>query len=459
MYALRSRLIIAATLVLAVFLGVTGLALDQIFQAAARAQINDRLQSRIYALLAAAEINHDVLTLPRSLPDPNYSVPGSGLYARIDREDLKPLWKSRSMLGIRIEFPGAPEPGQAVFSQSPIRRDDAPANSTDGVFALSYRIRWELNKTGSRDYILHVAESRTTFAQRLTDFRHSLFLWLTGASLMLLAVQGLILAWSLRPLRKLAQELAEIEQGTREYLSERQPTELQPLVLNLNHLIRTGRRQLERHRNALADLAHSLKNPLSILINSATQESTLETLKNTVRDTVARMDDSLSSQLRKAAVGGADVLAAPTPLQPILERLRSSLLKVHFDRNLSITIDMQADLEFCADSDDLMEICGNLIDNACKWAQQQIDVRIRKDDSQPKACLVIEVEDDGPGIPESERQYILQRGGRLDEHTPGHGLGLAIVRELVEEHYAGQLTVGNGANGGACLEVRLFSGR
>ncbi len=460
MPALRTRLITAASLVLTIFLGVTGVALDQVFRNAARAQVQDRLLSRVYALLAAAEIQDDILVLPRSLPDPDYSVPESGLYARIDTDAGQAAWRSTSMLGVEINFPQSPDPGQAVFSETPATGNGGPAagpgrGTREALFTLSYRVRWELENSGARDYIVHVAENRISFDARLADFRRSLWFWLAAASLMLLAVQGLILAWSLAPLQQLVREISAIEQGERDYLSDRQPRELQPLVRNLNHLIRLGRQQLQRHRNALADLAHSLKTPLSVLKNSAERERSLDALRDTVLDTVSRMDDSLSYQLRKAAAGGGGVLAAPTELYPVLERLRGSLLKVHTGRRLEINIRADATLAFRADSGDLLEILGNLLDNACKWARHRITVQARLETHATHTCLIIDVDDDGPGIPESQRQHILERGGRIDEQAPGHGLGLAIVRELVADHYAGELLVGDSPSGGARLTVIL----
>ena len=459
MHALRTRLILAASLVLAIFLGVTGIALDQVFREAARAQVQDRLLSRVYALLAAADLTDDVLVLPRALPDPDYSVPGSGLYARIDLGDGQPLWRSTSMLGIDISFAHTREPGQAIFSETLIAADGATAspgeNPGENLFTLSYRVRWELDDARVRDYVVHVAENRVSFDARLAKFRHNLWFWLAAASLMLLAVQGLILAWSLRPLQQLVRELFDIEQGHRDYLSERQPRELQPLVRNLNHLIRLGRQQLKRHRNALADLAHSLKTPLSVLKSSAEHEHSPEALRHNVLDTVSRMDDSLSYQLRKAAAGGATVLAAPTELTPLLERLRNTLLKVHGDKHLKIDIHADPRLAFRADSGDLMEILGNLLDNACKWAKHQITVQARLENDATHTCLIIVVDDDGPGIPVSEREHILERGGRIDEQAPGHGLGLAIVRELVADHYSGELHVGDSPSAGARLTVIL----
>ena len=459
MYALRTRLILAASLVLAVFLGVTGVALDQIFREAARAQVQDRLQTRIYALLAAAELKDEELVLPRSLPDPDYSVPSSGLYAQIDLGDNQRAWQSRSLSGINISFPQASIPGQAIFSQTRITLDDPGADSgpspATGLFTLSYRVRWELDNSKVRDFIIHVAESRISFDARLASFRRSLWFWLAGASLMLLAVQGLILAWSLTPLQQLSTELTGIEHGEREYLSDHQPRELQPLVRNLNHLIRIGRQQLERHRNALADLAHSLKTPLSVLRNSAEREDSQEALRSNVLETVSRMDDSLSYQLRKAAAGGGNLLAAPTDLQPLLDRLRNSLLKVYSDKQLDIAIHMDRALAFRADSGDLMEIFGNLLDNACKWAKHNVRVHGSLESDAEFNSLVIEVDDDGPGIPMSGRQHILERGGRIDEQAPGHGLGLAIVRELAVDHYAGELKVGDNPSGGARFTVVL----
>ena len=448
--SLNSRLLITATLVLATFLSLTGLALDTAFQDGVLAAVKDRLQTQIYMLLGAANLaDTGNLELPAALPEPRLSSPGSGLYAEILADDADVVWSSPSSVGIHVPWVFPAEPGIPLF---------ADASSSDGsqLFTMGFAVTWEISPGEERAYVFLVAESRVGFDAQVAGFRQSLGLWLAGATFVLLTVQGLILAWGLAPLRRLARQVREIEAGQRAELTGRYPKELMGLTENLNAMIRNSRVQLKRYRDSLGDLAHSLKTPLAVLHNSV-EEGLSEELPATVREQVARMDQTVDYQLQRAAASGRTALATPVDVEAVARRLMSSLEKVYKNKSPNLQIQMARETIFYGDPGDLTEILGNLADNACKWCHRRVQIRGHKEDSDSDGNprLILEVEDDGPGIPQPTRRAVMNRGVRGDVVVSGQGIGLAVVRELVEEVYGGSLEIDAGQLGGALIRLRL----
>ncbi len=448
--SLNNRLLLAASLVLAAFLGLTGLALDQAFRESTLASGRERLQTRIYMLLGATDIDADGrLTLPDALPESRFSTPGSGLFAQVTAQEDRPIWSSPSMLGVGIAFPEVTEPGEPAF-------DEVEATDGSRLFGLSFKVIWETEPGSERHYVFQVAESQADFTEQVTGFRHTLWLWLAGAATVLLAVQGLVLAWTLTPLRQAARDVREIEMGKRSELSGPYPRELRPLTGNLNALIRHDRAHLRRYRASLDDLAHSLKTPLAVL-RAGVEDSPAEGLAETVREQIERMDRTVAYQLQRAAASGRTTLTNPVPLKPAADSILNSLHKVYRDKKVTSGVQVDSETRFYGDEGDLIEILGNLTDNAFKWCRYRIRLKAynRKGQETGVKSLVLEVEDDGPGIPVNARATILDRGVRADSFTQGHGIGLAVVRELVEEVYSGRLEIGDSSLGGASVKVSL----
>lgn len=446
MHSLTARLLLAASAVLIAFLGLTGLALDQAFRDSALNAVRDRLQAQVYMLLGAAEVDDEQnLTLPRALPEVRLLIPDSGLFALVRDNRGGTVWRSESMLGVRLQdLPQAPRPGDSLFEQHATQDER-------GLLLFGFSISWELDPDNYRGYTFWVAENERYLADQVASFRRSLWFWLLGAALLLLAVQVLVLRWTLRPLRKVAHEVHEIETGRRECLSGDYPSELQALTASLNSLVREGRNRLERSRHALADLAHSLKTPLAVL-NSASREPQPEIeLRRTVRQQLERMNQTVDYQLHRAAASGRIALTATVDVGDNLRKVRESLLKVYADKQLRFDTDIDSTVRFSGDRGDLLEILGNLADNACKWARRQVGVTVRTASAQ----LIIDVTDDGPGIPEDQRERILARGQRADPDMPGHGIGLAVVRDLVEDVYQGRLRIAASDSGGTRVTIEL----
>jgi two-component system sensor histidine kinase PhoQ len=390
------------------------------------------------------------LALPDSPPEVRFSTPGSGLYARVVDSDGNLVWRSPSTLGLDLPpLQQAGPPGQSRFREV--------SHSEDlQLFTLDMSVSWEVAPDTYRLYSFEVSENKQGFDQQLISFRRDLWGWLLGAALVLLLVQGTILRWSLKPLRQVADEVLEVETGKRKQLSSAYPEELQSLTQNLNALVRRSQGHLERYRNALADLAHSLKTPLAVLQNVTGNKLLPPEVCITLQEQLERMNRTVDYQLQRAAASGRIALTAPIRIEPVARKIVEALSKVYAHKALKIQRYVTKQSIFYGEEGDLMEILGNLADNACKWAHHRIEIRAHPfRTATQQSGLVMEVEDDGPGIPESKKEAILERGERADRNNSGHGIGLAVVRDIVEEVYQGTLEIGSGILGGACIRVRL----
>lgn len=446
--SLALRLTLAASAVLAAFLGLTGWALDKAFRSSALEASRERLEARVYMLLGAAELEGDgSLAMPEALPEPRLSAPGSGAYAAVAAANGETLWHSPSALGIDVDYPPARLSGGPAFGQ-------VPGGAEGPVLALSYPVSWELPGSPERVVVFQAAESRAALDAQVSAFRRTLLVWLGTAAVVLLAGQAAVLVWSLAPLRRVAREVGEIEAGHREALTGRYPRELRPLTDSLNALIRSSQTRLRRYRDSMADLAHSLKTPLAVL-RAATGEDLPPGVGESVREQVDRMDQTIAYQLQRAAASGRTVLAGSVAVAPVARRLAASLDKVYRDKALALELDIGEDVRFAGDAGDLTEILGNLADNACKWARRRVRIEATnpRRDASGRPLLRLAVEDDGPGIPDDLRREVLERGVRADSLVPGQGIGLAVVREMVVEIYGGELAIERGDLGGARLVV------
>lgn len=449
MRSLHTRLLLAATLVLAGFIGATGLTLDKAFRVSARASVQERLQSYIYALLAATgEDERGRMVPPRRIPEPRFSKPDSGLYAVIAGPDGGPLWRSGSLAGRRVDIVQQQAPGEREFRQ--FTRAD-----TD-LYAISFGVAWVDAANAEELYTFAVAEDTAAFEEQIDSFRKTLWSWLGAMAVVLLLAQGLILRWGLRPLRSVESDLQRIEQGRAEHLTGIYPKELTGLTSSLNSLIEHIKRVQARYRNSLDDLAHSLKTPLALL-QSFSERTAAESGQEhrLVREQVERMDAIIEHQLQRAAVSGRATLACAVPLQPVLERLLRSLDKVYRDKQVDVSRDLDPAATFYGDEADLTEALGNLLDNAYKYCSSQVRVCVRSE-SKPASGqgLEIIIEDDGHGIDPGMIDTVLQRGKRMDETVPGHGIGLSMAREIIAV-YGGELTIGSGDLGGARVRVHF----
>ena len=439
--SLTGRLVAWSALASGMSLLVSVVALDEVYRRDAMDLIHERLDAQIYAVLAGAQIDaKGGITTFEAPADPRFATPDSGLYARVIDRAGAVLWRSTSWLeGKALAFPAPTELGVSLRSTVL----DATGNE---LFGAGLAVEWE-DLSGNVDvYVVEVAEQREAFDARVAAFRADLVQWLVLAVAVLVFVQTVVLAGGLAPLRRAAADVEAIRDGERQRLEGNYPTELQPLVGSLNTLMEAGERRMERYKHGLADLAHSLKTPLAVM-RSASRASEQE-LRETVDVQVDRMDLAVAYQLQRASAAGASAIGPPLVIKPIAESIASSLRKVYAERALNIRCAVDEGLTFRVDQGDLMEILGNLSDNACKWAKAEVQLRVQLDRD---GALVIELEDDGPGIPAERVNDILARGGRADPDVPGQGIGLAVVFQLVHEAHHGELKFEAGPNLGGTL--------
>jgi two-component system sensor histidine kinase PhoQ len=255
-------------------------------------------------------------------------------------------------------------------------------------------------------------------------------------------------------MRRLVREIKDVEAGNREQLSEHWPQELSAVTGNLNALLEAERTRIKRYRDTLGNLAHSLKTPLAVMRQSlgGSQDTERSTALNTEID---RMNGIIEHQMKRAAASGGVLLGqAPVDVAPIVSELRAALLKV-YNKDLLFGTSIGAGVQFIGDRADLTELLGNLLDNACKWARSQVRIEAAVDaGADSRTALRLVIEDDGPGIAEADRARVLKRGGRADEATPGHGIGLSMVHDTVAL-YGGSMSIDAAALGGARFELKL----
>ena len=429
--SLQSRLLLTALLILLGFAMLTGLALDRAFRESAETALQDRLRGYMFALLAATEVSdRGELSFSRDLPEASFRQPGSGLYAEVQHagEPDRRL-ASRSLLGIGLPQTERPPTGQGIFRQLTTRNDET-------LYAYIYGARWQ---TDQHLYPLtyRVAANMDSYHAQIRDYRRNLWGWLALATLLLLVAQALVLRWGLRPLRRVEQDLDAIKHGHREQLREDYPRELQGLTRNLNLLLGTTRQQLIRYRDALGNASHSLKTPLSVLRGLLRPGVLDDTASRQADEQLDRMQQIIDYHLQRAATAGPLQPAKPVAIRPVVQRLINSLHKSRQDKPVEVELALDESTLFYGDEGDLYELLGNLLDNAFKWCWQRI--RVSADYRAPRQ-LVLQVEDDGPGIPEAVRERVIERGQRADPHVEGHGLGLAMVQEIVML-YGGRLQI------------------
>jgi two-component system, OmpR family, sensor histidine kinase PhoQ len=448
--SLRARVTWAAALVLLVFIVLTSLALEQAFHASARSAREERLLGQIYLLMAAADTEADGLTLPRDLAEARFSQIESGLYAQVADARGEPEWRSLSALGLEIPFVARLGPGVRHFQEARDSRGRA-------YFVEGFGVTWSIGPS-PRDYTFSVAEDLGPYQEELARFRVSLFGWLGALSLLLMVALLAALHWGLAPLRRVAEEVAAVEAGRQERLRGVYPAELRALTDNLNALLAHGAARQARLGNALADLAHSLKTPLAVMRGALDghpgppseglpqDQSTQACLEEQIR----RMDEIVIYQLERARGRPAATLSRPIRLTPTVERLLTTLAKLHSDRAVTVERELEPGLGFRGAEGDLLEVVGNLLDNAFKWCRTRVRVGAKRE----SGLLVIWVEDDGPGITPEQARGLGERGARVDLSTPGHGIGLAVAREICEA-YEGDLAIATSPLGGASVCARL----
>ena len=417
---------------------LVGFALNDAFEQQVKSVIKNELRAYVYSVLAVSEVENNQLFMPEQLLENQFNIIESGLYALISNTAKGPysgssaeiVWQSNSFLGLSIprNLP-IPMTGENEFSE--ILLEGKPH------LIYSFSVSFEQNTTQNNaqipllplSFTLYIIKDQVDFQRQVSQFKKQLWSWLLIVMILLVIVQLLWLLWTLDPLAKFTKELSHIEQGQAQKINENYPDELQAVARQLNSLLNTEQNQRKRYRNALSDLAHSLKTPLAVIQSQ-------KALNHTSSEQISIINNIIGHQLKRAQTAAGSSWHLGIKVSIIGDKLIRTLAKIY--REPVINIDQSVDVQaiFKGDEADLTEILGNLLDNACKAAKSQVLLTIKIQSS----WLIIIVEDDGKGIPSEQQSQILERGIRADSYQKGHGIGLAIVRDLVES-YHGELAI------------------
>ena len=429
-----------------------GFILSGLFRGAVQESLDDQLRFDMDGVIAAAEVDaSDHVTLQNRFADPRFERVFSGWYWQIDSDQPPPPNEqpetSRSLWD------------QTIVPQSLVAGDNNSqwgyANGPDRqkLRVLERHIALPRTAEGIEEagrFRFVVASSVDETEADVLRFNRVLFWSFALFSLGLLAAIAIQVRVGLKPLRGVSEALARIREGRAQRLEGDFPAEIAPLATELNGLIAHSSEVVGRARAHVANLAHFLKTPLTVLANEAASSS------SPLADTVSRQVTSMRRQVdhylvRARAAGALDVLGSRTDVTASLRDLSRVLVRMHPEKTLAIDVDVMPALAFRGEREDFEEMAGNLLDNACKWAKSKVLVKAVPVEG---GRLLLTVEDDGPGLPPDKRVQVIERGQRLDESVPGTGLGLAIVRDI-SKLYGGTLTLAEASVGGlkVCLEL------
>ncbi len=445
--SLAARLIAAAALWIVLGLVGGGIALSGIFRASAESEFDAGLQNDMDALIAAAGHNDsgELVLEPRFL-SARYQRAYSGLYWQITPVKEGVTQISHSLLDGTIKYSDTEKKGNLTWGH-------APGPEDQHLRMLSRQVEFPIADTAKPDdtraYTFYVAGDLAETDQRIADFNKTL-IWsfiILGAGL--IAALFIQVRVGLLPLRKVSEALHRIRDGRARRLEGEFPSEIEPLASELNSLIAHSAEVVGRARSYVSNLAHSLKTPLTVISSEA--EAHPGPLADAVTKQVGSMRRQVDHYLTRARAAGAlDVLGNRTPVAPVLEDLARVLRRIHEERGIAIEVHCPAKLAFRGERQDLEEMAGNLMDNACKWARSRVLVTA----APMGATFRVAVEDDGEGLTAEEREMVGERGERLDESVPGTGLGLAIVRDIAKL-YGGRFELEAAELGGLSARLTL----
>ncbi len=441
--SLRVGLIAAGGSALALL--VAGAVLIVQFTNAVERNFDLRLETLLLTLITATDLNGGVdEEAIEGRSGGSFSRPLSGWYWQSRSADTGDIIDfSPSLLFDVLPIPDLPT------ADNPSRIFTFTASGGRQLRALEQRVTLAPGST----FALLVAGDTQPMLWDIRAFRNSVIVWLGGLAVLFAIGIALLMRWSLRPLRRVRDDLGNIRDGKIQHLTGEYPGEIEPLVQDLNALMDSNREIVERARTHVGNLAHALKTPLAVLQNET--QSAEGPLATKVGQQIGLMRDQVEHHLNRARMAAqANVLGAVTPVGPVITALARVMAKVYQERGLDVEADAGPGHRFRGEKQDLEEMAGNLFDNACKWAASKVRVSIAQHSIERRPFLTISFDDDGPGLPREERAAALSRGHRLDETKPGSGLGLSIVDELARI-YGGSLKLEGSPLGGLSAQLTL----
>ena len=417
---------------------IAGLVVGQVslwlFENGLQRYLESGLQNDSENLLIALSRGPQGLQLDERRLSPAYQRPFSGRYFSIEFGDTH--WRSRSLWDAQLPRPD--QPG--------LNRELQPGPEGQMLLVL----RSDYQRLGQAVSIT-VAQDYTPIRESFRQVQRIGLGMGVLALIVILLLQRVTVRRALRPLERARQQISQLQSGQRSQLDAQVPLELEPLVTQINHLLAHTEDNLKRSRNALGNLGHALKTPLAVLISMVNDPrlAAYPQIQTTLREQLEQIQQRMSRELNRARLAGDALPGTQFDADAELPGLLSTLGMIHGE-HLQLTHNVAPELLLPWDREDMLELLGNLLDNACKWADSRVELSI----CQTIDGFVIEVQDDGPGIPEAERAQVFSRGTRLDEQASGHGLGLGIVRDIVDA-WGGALQLETGELGGLLVRIKL----
>jgi len=437
--SLTNRIVLLSGIWVVMALVGTGVVLIQFYKDHIISHYDAHVMMHMEEMVGAASLTPDgELSLAYPPSDPRYHVENSGWYWEI-RHRGRVLASSPSLAGAQLDLTELQKP------------EHSNSQVIDGPDGEPIRVKMMQVSSGIPGEQLLLVSSAPMLGVRddVTDVAEHMAVAFAVLAIGLLFAVMLQIRLALRPIKQISEGISDIHQGKIDQIEGEFPRGLQPLVDELNHLLDHNSVLLRRARNQLGDLAHSVKNPLTVINNEARSMGTPQ--GSLILQQSADIASSIEHHLSRArAFGTTNVLGSRARVRPVAEDLEFAMKRIHQKKHLDFDLSGIGNCSVRCETQDLEEMLGNLLDNACKWANGKVYVHCTCVDGH--SCIY--VEDDGPGIPDDKMEQVLQRGQRLDESMEGHGLGLGIVQDLVEL-YRGRLSLGKSAHGGlrACLEL------
>ncbi|MFK0572097.1 ATP-binding protein [Endozoicomonas sp.] len=455
--SLKGRVTIAVTLLLIISFSLVLISVLSSFNETIERTTREQMASNANTMLAAvAREENGQLVMPEQLSDKRFNTPGAdNLLGYIYDASGHLVWQSMSTNGNPISY--TPD-----FDLE--KRVTFKILQLEGKPFLAYEVDTLLSRKSPGYSFVTIVPAQRYFAI-IDVFKNHLRIWISLVSLLILGTFWLALWWSLKPFRQVSKQLNDIESGHRQFLHGAFPTEVKRLTDSINTLLVSEQKQREKYRTTMDDLTHSLKTPLVVLqsfsntlkiqSDNPNKETILELCHN-LNTQVNRMNQIIGYHLHRTITGQLGLTRQVVQIQPLINDLRNTLTKVYLEKQVNTQINLDPSCLFHGDEGDFLEIMGNLMENAFKFCKTAVSVTgyIQTTPQKPSGELILIIEDDGPGIAEEEHKRVFQRGIRADCQKPGQGIGLAIVRDLIEG-YEGHIAITESAMGGALIKISL----
>lgn len=451
--SLLKRFFLASLIILPLFIILSGTLLLNTFHHSQLNAEEEKLQAQLYLLLGVTEVENSGVQLPKILTEPRLNQQRSGLYAFITDSNDTLLWRStstdllpKSILPTDNTF----RLNQRLFSQITLEKTKSRLN------ILSYDSEWINNSDDVKRLRFIIISDAAALIAELNSYRSRLWQWLGSMGIALILAQVLIMRWGLQPLKRLSAQLSQLQKNSITQLSDDYPIEIQPVINNFNDILVQEKQQRERYRNTMSDLAHSLKTPLAVIQSQISETPQHDAI---IADQVDRINQIISHQLQRAVIRVHHSTIShntnKVAVKKVIDRLIKIMGKIYTQPLIDFHNMADADSLFFGDESDLLEVLGNIVDNACKHGHSAVAISAYNHENE----LIIEVSDDGNGVLPQQKNTILQRGARADTAKPGQGIGLSVAVDIISS-YGGEITVNNNAKkphfSGACFSIHFI---